>query len=236
MNYLSKLRILLFTLLILSSCREGYDTVEEYEKYVRSEEYPYLKTVVKNGVIFSLRYMPADAMMINHYKHFEETKKKIANDTLLTEAAIRERIKVEANKIKELRVNYTNSLYFMLTVKHEDENKDLVFSSTPAGFKNYSNWIQKLLFSLKEYIYLETPELEEVLLSIYHMERNYGMCKSRNFLLLFPKEFNDTKIINEKNKSIVVVINDIGLGTGKMRFEYSIDLETQGISNSAFEL
>ncbi|NOG99254.1 MAG: hypothetical protein HND52_14960 [Ignavibacteriae bacterium] len=219
---MSKVLILLCTLLIISSCRESYDTVEEYEKYIRSEEYPYLKTVVENGVKFQLRYMPADAMMITHYKHFEETKAKISLDSLLTKEVRDQRINEEVTRIKKTRDNYENALYFMLTIGYEDESKDLVYSSMQSGFSNYSNWLQKLLFSLNEYIYLQTPEIEEVPFSIYHMERNYGMMKTRNFLLSFPKEFNDIKILNSSNEEVKVVIDDFGFGTGKINFAFNI--------------
>ncbi len=209
--------------LLFFGCSKSFDDLDAYEKYVKGEESPYRQTQVVNGVKASLLYLPTDAIMCNYYRNYLGEIKAAENDSSVSSAEKKKLIAEKKKEIEEIKKTFSNSVYFNLTLGYEDETKDLEYASMQQGFDVYSKWLNKLLFGLNEHIYLKTPELDEVPLVTYEMERSFGMTKSRNFLLVFPAEFNEKKIL--ESNWIKVKIKEFGLATGTLSFEYEMPLE-----------
>lgn len=200
-----------FLIALSAGCEKHFDSIEEYEKYVKSEDSPYAQTISRNGVKVTLRYLPTDVLMINQLKSFEKEKIKIEIDTSLNAEQKNEWIKKEKDELAKYRKSYDNGLHFMLTLAYEDENKDIVYDKGKAGFETYSEWLQKLLFKLDQYIYINSETQGEIPPSLTHLERSYGMYKHSNILLQFPKS---------SAKNIEIVIKEFGLGSGNLEFEF----------------
>ena len=213
---------ILFTLIaaLCFGCgSKTFTDLDEFERFIKSEDSPYVQTIVKNGVKLTLRYMPTDAMMINYYRRFIEKRKNLLHDTTLAANAQQSRLAELRKELQITRESYDRSLYFQLTIGYEDPNRDIVFASMAGGFGNYSQWLQKLLFGLQEKITLETALLDEVPLDTYHMERSYGMTKDRTLLLMFPEQFNGINLRDHANARLKLRIAEFGLSTGTVSFE-----------------
>ena len=93
------------------------------------------------------------------------------------------------------------------------------------GYRAYSQWLQKLMFALQESIYLQTPTMDEVPLGMYHMERTFGLRKSRTFLLVFPAEINGQNLLDADNDWLKLHVEEFGLGTGQLTFTFELPFE-----------
>jgi len=116
-----------------------------------------------------------------------------------------------------------------MTIGYEDGLRDIVYNKSNNGFDGYSQWLNKLLFSLESYIYLSTADIDEIPPSLCYLERSYGMTKYRNFLIEFPKVFDNKNKINEYD-AIKLTIDEFGLGTGNLKFEFG-NLRSQTVLN-----
>ena len=212
---------ILILLVMLCGCKQTFSNLEEYEAYINAEDAPYTQTIIKNGSKVTVRYLSTDALMLRDYHRFREMRERLAADTSLTSKKRAERIKAEQQKLTERRADYGQSLYFKLTIGHTDESKDIVFQQSQAKTGGYSQWLQKLLFGLKESIYLRTVANNEIPLNNYHMERTYGMDKNRNFLLMFPTGEMSASLPGNNNP-VTLIIKEFGLGTGRLKFEFEI--------------
>ncbi len=218
--------ILLICVFTSYGCRKAktFSDLDEFEKYVNGDSYPCLKTITRNGIKMSLRYMPTDAMMTSSFRQYIKTQEKLISAQFKKEQYT---IKVNDEKKEMLKQKtmYAQSIYFYLTISYESPSKDIVFQKMRDGHESYSQWLQKLMFALQECIYLQTETIDEIPLSMYHMERTYGMKKSRTFLLLFPTQFNGQEILSTENKWVKLRVNEFSLGTGPLIFEFKLPFE-----------
>jgi hypothetical protein len=201
MRTLDKYIVLLVTVVGVSCERTSFSDPDQLREYVVSGDYPFARTIVKNGVRFELRYVPTDYLMVPEYKDYESAP----SDSILEE-------------LHRRRQSYAQSIYFQLSISREDK-KDIVYSRLSSGYTEYSNWLQTLLFRLDERITLSTRAIEELPLDTYHMERNFGMMPSTQFLLLFPRNANGMDVL-DASTPLVVRMEEFGLGTGTVRFEF----------------
>ena len=238
--------ILLGVLLIFIGCQKKFSDVDKFVEYINGEESPFVKTISKEGVKVTVNFLPADGLLIPSYRKLakinsdttleqekrQKRKEKIPhaktqrsqrkNISSLEKQKTKEKIREQIKKNKEI---YNRSLYFQLTIGYEDETKDIVFERMKYGFDQYSEWLQKLAFRLKEYIYLKTELIDEIPVDTYHMERTFGMTKYRKILIMFPKRFNDIDLLNGDNEYIELVMDEFGLGAGKLRFRFEMPIE-----------
>ncbi len=214
------------TLIFLSSCQHSFSDIDAYDQFLRSEDSPYLQEVVRSGAKVSLRYLPTDALLLNQYRDYRKTRARTLDDTRKSNQEKEEILTQAWSNVEKRRGQYAHSRYFALSIGYEDDSKDLVYHSLQAGFGNYSEWLQKLLFGLEEKIYLVDDEGNEIPLGTYHLERSYGMTKNRTLLLVFP-ERNFPK--NGKGE---LIIDEFGLQTGQLRFELP---ESQNLVTLNFE-
>lgn len=232
LSMMNNFKLLLFIAIsscLLAGCAKTFDNIDEYEKYVKGDDYPYLQTATRNGIQVSLRYMPTDAMMLQDYRNYEREYAKAERDTSLTKQELTNKIDKLTKKISQQRKTYFNSLYFVLTLGFEDDKNDIVYNAMNTGFDNYSDWLQQLLFGLKENIYLRTPNISKIPLSIYHMDRTYGMTKSRSLILVFPKEFNEIDL--SQQRELKMIIREFGLHTGRFVFDYKLPFTNIKLKN-----
>ncbi|RMG28781.1 MAG: hypothetical protein D6732_18220 [Methanobacteriota archaeon] len=213
--------LIAFTLL-LSGCEKHFDSLDEFEHYIKGEDSPYVQSVVRNGVRITVRYLPAEALMIPAYRRFLREKKVLLADTSLNEDQRIQWLDQEKAKLEQQKRMYERGIYFSLTIGFVDPSKDIVYHRMQRSFSEYSQWIRKLMFQLHEYIYLRTPAIDEIPLNTYHMERTFGLRKDRTFLLLFPDEFNGQKLISGSNRQLALVLREFGLGVGRLKFEFNV--------------
>ncbi len=213
--------IVLFTLIIfLFSCTKSFDSIDEFEKYVKGNDYPYLQTLNRKGIEVSLRYIPTDLVMIRYYREYEKNLSAVKQDTTLSQIQLSQKINDMKKELELHKESFSKSVYFYLNIGFENDKDDIVYNSMNSGFENYSEWLQRMLFGMKEFIYMKTPNAGVVPLSLYHMDRTYGLTKDRTLMLSFPAKFNDIKLLEEKN--ITLVIKEFGLHTGRFVFEYKL--------------
>ena len=231
----------LFSFFFLEGCTKEFSDIEEFSEYINKEDSPFKQTITKEGVKVTVNYMPADVLLIPSYKRLQEInqeikekrkKRKEKNDRQLdslTQNVNYEDLEKKKEKIlkdiKDNREIYNRSVYFQLTIGYEDITKDIVYDRMKYGFDQYSDWLHKLAFRLKEYIYLKTGLIEEIPVDTYHMERTFGMTKYRKILIMFPDRFNDINLMDKKNKYLELVMKEFGLGTGKLRFKFELPIE-----------
>ncbi len=101
------------------------------------------------------------------------------------------------------------------------------------GFQNYSEWLQKLLFNLTEFIDLKTALIDEVPLVDYHFERSFGMTRHRTIMLVFPIVFNDVNLVQQENEQLSVRLKEFGLKTGILKFSFDLPLTTAQLDYSS---
>jgi hypothetical protein len=202
----------------LTACQKSFDSIDEYEQYVKGKDSPYRVSKSEGEIQLDLLYLPPDALMISSYRAFEKEKRQIFSDRSMSEQEKKNIIEEKRDKLTAKRKLYENSMLFTLTIGYLDLSKDIIYHKIQEGFNYYSEWLQTLLFSMEKRIYLKTSNGLEIPLNSYHMERNYGLAKSRTFLLSFPAEFNRVKIKEEK---LTLVIKEFGLkiGTIKIKME-----------------
>ena len=212
---------LFFLIALFAGCEKHFNSIEEYEKYVKSEDSPYAQTITRNGVKVTLRFLPTDVLMINQLKAYEEEKIKVVRDTSLSAEQKNGWIKKEKNELAQYRKNYDNGVHFMLTFVYEDEDKDIVYEKGRAGFESYNEWVQKLLFKLDKYIYINSETAGEIPPSLIHTERNFGIFRHTNTLFEFTKSVNNTEI-NDEDGNVKIIVKEFGLGTGPLIFDFNI--------------
>ena len=218
--------------LILTGCtrNKAVSTVEELEKYVKGPDWPHQQTIIRNGVKVSVRYLPSEALLIPQYKRYEELKKTLTHDSsetftrrLVGGQRLTDSLLIsKRDEIKRTQGLYDQSLYFSMTIGYEDPKRDIEYDKMREGFGEYSQWMQKLVFQMKEYIYLETAATGEVPLALYDMQRTFGITKDRTFLLVFPRKFNEQDIASEQNKEIMLWIKEFGLQTGSINMDFDL--------------
>jgi hypothetical protein len=125
------------------------------------------------------------------------------------------------SKMKEIENRYSKSIYFSLSVSFSDEKnqqRDIV-TGEARTFDEYKENVQKYLFELGSYIYLQTDKKEKIEVSIYNFDRSWGVSKSSTALFAFPSTVDsDSEYLN-------LVIDEFGLGTGKIEFEWDLPIK-----------
>lgn len=197
------------------ACEHRFTSLEEYEKFVRSNDSPYMSQVVRNGIKVTVRYIPTDEMLIQNYRQLEQLKKSVKTDSSASPVSVEEAIREAEDELSEARALYDNSLYFAVTFGYDDGKRDVEYEQLKRGFQVYSEWTQKLQFRMYEYITLESPDAGAVSLSLYRLERSFGITKDRVFLLAFPETFNRVHL---RQSGVTLHIAEFGLDTGNLSF------------------
>jgi len=147
-----------------------------------------------------------------------------ASDEIRTTSGVSDSVRsLRTAKLRETararRQAFGRSLYFYLTI--EPKEGDLVYNALRhRGYSAYSTWLHRLLFGLQSKITLEAGGVKDIPLSVYRMDRSYGMARHRTFLLAFPDTVNDVDL---RAESVRLVVEEFGLRTGRLTFDFDIE-------------
>lgn len=213
--------MILLTLMI-AGCKKKIQTVEELETKVKSEEPNLTKVEEKKEFKITMVYRSTDALMVREYKLYQQEKESLLKSSL-SQAAKDSALAQMKKDIEKRKSSYDKSLYFVLTLGYLDGKRDIEYESMKSGHDNYSRWMQRLAYSMNKYLYIETPQVAEVPLAIYQMDRTFGITKDRSFLLVFPREFNNVDLLKEK--WLCVNLKEIGLDIGEVSFKYKLPFD-----------
>lgn len=192
----------LLFIVFATGCSKSFSDPDEFETYLNSEDYPNQQTQIKNGVKITVRYQPTEAMMLLQYKSYLEDKVSVLADTTQTDSMKTATISSLFEEFEKTGAIYSKSVYFLVTMGYEDSKRDLEYEPMQKGFNVYSDWMQKLVFGMKEYVHLETALIPEIPVDVYQMDRTYGLTKDRKLLFVFTDTFNGKKILDPENDTI----------------------------------
>ncbi|MCB0279947.1 MAG: hypothetical protein KDD94_10610 [Calditrichaeota bacterium] len=193
----------LIFILLLASCKQL--SYQEELTELLSEDSGNSKELIAGAYRIKATYLPL--------RYFE------LRELIAIDSATIDNDRIEAIK-ERCRKFYGNGIYFKVTLAKAD-GKDIVYDQM-SHFGEWSQQLQKLLFGLKEYIYLETDEIKEIPLSVYDFERSFGYTKDRSMLLVFPKTFNDKSILDGSSSSLAMHFKDWGWNIGRQKLEWEI--------------
>lgn len=195
-----------------------FDDPDAYADYVASESGPFVQVQDREHVQVRARFAPPDAMAVSALRRVAETSDEIRNTSGISDSVRSVREAELRETARARRKAFGRSLYFYLTVEPTDG--DLVYNALHhQGYDAYSRWLHRLLFGLQSKITLEAGELNDIPLSVYRMDRSYGMARHRTFLLAFPDTFNDVDL---RAGSVQLVVEEFGLRTGRLTFDFDV--------------
>lgn len=198
-------------LCVVGACNQiSIESVEELEQLAYAEESPYRTTIEQSGIRFELIYQPAELLLLHEYKYLQE---------LIIKGKPEQQILKQKQDLQAYTESFEQLVQFKLIITPTDDS-DLVYAQLSRGFDTYSNWLQRLLFGLKEEIHLEMEDGTEVPLANYQMDRNYGVSPSRSFILSFPAMYNGKIVLEEQR--LTLEIGEFGLGTGLVQFRQQL--------------
>ncbi len=186
---------LVVVIVFLVSCNsKTFNNEEELWTYLKNEDNGYIQHKKVNGYDFSLLYKPTDVLVLQE----------------LGEAK-------DAEKVAALREKYNKYLYFNLSMSKN--NKELL-STAPKNRNEFGAMVNQLAFGLGEKVHLYTQQKDTIALADFVYPRMYGMSRSTDVLLVYPREQLNDDYIN-------FTIEDLGLYTGEVKFK----IPTNSINN-----
>ena len=227
MKRISNSILLVMICLTISSCNNNIKSVKELENYSKLDKLDF-QTLEKKGVRISIKHQPIEFLMLQKYKHYQIEKEKLKQNSAVRNVYLE--LQKLKNEIKKANDNYSNSIYFILTIGYADEKKDIEYQKMSTGFNDYTTWLNTLLFSMNKYIYMDTPNIDEIPLSIYQMDRTFGITKKRSFLLVFPKYFNNVNLLKEE--WLKINIKEFGLGIGIVSLKFVLPFQEINLSDN----
>jgi hypothetical protein len=172
------------------SCDRQALSPEELSAFVVNEEHGLRKSAEINSINIAVTYRPVDLLV------YQETGKQ----------------KVEEQEVENLRNKYSQYLYFILSLSHD--NKEALHHT---GGDQYSDLVQTLSFRMNEYVTMTTAANDTIPVGDFMLNRTYGMSSSTDILFVFNKE-------KAKGQDwIQFNLNEFGLGTGNQRFRFNMD-------------
>jgi len=211
------------------SSKTEVKTLSELEGHVKSEEAKQTQTVEKKEFRLTVTYRSTAAILLQEYQHLKQEEDRMKSVSV----PVRNRESAIAGlreNIKKQQSLYDKSLYFVLKIGYIDGKRDIEYESMKSGYGNYSQWMQRLAYTMNRFIYLETPQVPEVPLVIYQMDRTYGITKDRSFLLVFPRKFNNVDLTKED--WLRVNVREFGLDVGEVSFKYLLPFKETVVSKS----
>ena len=116
--------------------------------------------------------------------------------------------------IDSLRNKYKEYIYFNLSISKN--NKELL-SNISGDRQTYGTMVNNLAFGMRENVHLFNTKRDTIPMLDYVYPRMYGMSPSTSMLLVYPK---NEYLVGE---TITLTIEDLGFGTGEVRFSQKID-------------
>ena len=162
LNMIKNSVLVLFLVVIISSCSKTFDTQQEMNEYLQDEEngYVYKKTIV--GVEYVLQYRPTDALV----------KQELGD-------------KVDKNQVKKLREKYSKYLYFNLSMA---KNNQELLNGVARDKAKFGQMVNELAFGMEEKVHVYTPEKDTLAMTDFIYPRMYGMSNSTSIMIVYPRD------------------------------------------------
>lgn len=199
----------------LPGCEKHFDNIDEYEKFVKGSDSPLKQQVVKDDIVFNLRYYPTDAVLIPEYRRYLSEKNILKNNKNISELEKKHRLTQLTDELKKRKKSIDNYLVFILSVQNTKTGRSIEFANFNKIYYDGKTWIERLLFGMREFIFLKTANGKEIPLSLYNMERNYGLTNELKFMIYFPRYYEKKDLLNNKELSLFM-IREFGLSTGEV--------------------
>lgn len=181
--------ILFVFILTMSSCsQKTFDSKEELMTYVTDVKNGYTQQKTINGVDFTLSYRPTD---------------------MLVQQVLSEHIKQK--ELDSLRKKYSAYLYFNLSIS---KNNQEVLNGLAGNRNEFGKMVNQLAFGMENKVHLISQQRDTIDLADYIYPRMYGMGKSTNILLVYPRNL---KLL--KQDYFQFTIEDLGFSTGEVGFK-----------------
>lgn len=212
MKVKNKLLILPVVLFFLfSSCSNSISDFKAYMSFISDVENGLLKNKNIAGLSYQVKYLPIEYLVYNDLHKNTNFENSLSKEQLLK--------------------SYKNTVSFVLTIGPDEDEK---FDVTMLGVKNYDEYSQRmetLNFSMKEFIQLKVGE-KIMTPEIVQMENTYGLEKKRNFLISFKADNNlENKFMKEND--VKLVYSDEIFNTGINLFSYK-KLDMNNLPNLIF--
>jgi hypothetical protein len=186
----------LFILLSIISCKKEIQAEKsDLIEYIKDEENGLSQTKQINGITMNVTYRPTKLMV------YQEIENKVQKNTINEDSI--------TNK-------YKNFLYFILS--YSKDNKELL-STIGSSRESFNNVQNILTFDMINRVALVNEKKDTIRLIDYNFPRTYGISRSNNLLFIFERN----KIL-EKSKELTFMVQDIGIGTGDVKFKYPADV------------
>lgn len=187
---ISKFIFIIIALAVISC--ERFVSEEELRKYILDPKNSLIKEIVQGTVKISLKFHPADLLIARELKSEDEISEK---------------------KIEEIRKNYEDYCYFILTMA---ENGEEILTKTISDQNKFIDGINMLSFNLNQEIRMLTSEKDTIPLADFVYPRMYGSTGNTQLMIVFPME----KIY--KSEWVDIELGDLGLGLGINKFHFDI--------------
>jgi len=194
-KYQSSIYFVVFVLLLYSFTSKlsivGKLTPQKYVAYIAQNEAKISKKQESNGIVYELKYIPTDLLFLNYMKGRGFTKK---------EHAAFQKDNHESSTFQfRISTPQNGSIEFL---KHPIQNG-----------KSYEERVKYYSFELQNDIYLTDGDGNKYACTGYVFERNFGIQPYGIIHLVFP--------IDASKKEITVSINDNGIATNHVQFEFA---------------
>lgn len=209
---ISSFRYIFLLPFIICACSgvAEFETKEALVEHIYNPENGFTSQVKQGDFNISATYSPIELMLANETEYL---------NSLLKRGASESQIRKQQEFIKKYKESYEQNLYFKMVVT-PIEDVDLIYTKLGDGFDSYSQWLQKLLFGIKEELTLITSDKQEIPLLSYQMDRNYGASTSRSFLLTFPKNWQGQEVLS--GSRFLLRVDEFGLGVGRVQLPFSV--------------
>jgi hypothetical protein len=182
-------------ILVIYGCRtRSFDSEKELWVYLKQQDNGYHFQKTFNDVDYVLTYKPTDLLV-----------EQELNDTYTLK------------EISTLRKKYKDYLYFNLSISSKGQELLNHKAGNQLEFKTLAS---ELSFKMAENIHLISEKRDTIILLDYSYPRLYGMSKSTDMLLVYPR---DSSFLEQDY--LLLTIEDFGFKTGEVSFK----IETQKI-------
>lgn len=180
--------MLVSCLILLWGCTPEYLNQQDLNAFVVDPSNGLIQKVQQDRLEISAAYRPTDLMIAQ----------ELQDD-------------FDYGAIDKLRSKYSDYAYFILSFSVDE--KDALYSSAD-NYASFSDMLQKLSFSMGDYLSMTTSVGDTVYLADYHFSRMYGMAGSTQLLLAFETEELD------RARWVQLNLREMGLGTGRINMRF----------------
>lgn len=194
MNKFFSFSLFVVSFILFGNCSEKELTPGDLATFISDDDNGLRKTEAINGLSLDVTYRPTDLIIDSQFSN-----RALSQSVLDT-----------------LRQHYDGYYYFILSLSTHDNEE--VLRPNQFSFNQYSELLQRMSFRMHEYVTLVTSTGDSIPLSDYILENTYGLGSANTMLFVFGKED-----ISPDATWVQINLNEFGLGTGHIRFRFSLE-------------